>query len=384
MINIHLYPSPFLNESRILREAGSLARLGLFERIDLIGVGKAGVPASEKLQDGMQIRRIGQRDSVGGVFRKIADIAGWSRTVYRQYRDVPLICVNCHSVTTLPLGVLLKRATGAKLIYDAHELETEANGLGGARKYLTKRVERALIGHADHCIFVGRAIEKWYIREYGLGNTAVLYNCPPRQNIQKGDYFRETFPIPHDKPIFLYQGLIGEGRGIRILVEAFAGLADKAALVVMGYGSLTDWLAEQAARHANIHYHPAVPPQRLLAYTSAADYGISLIEATSMSYEYCMPNKLFEYVMARKPVLVSPTMEQRDFVEHHGIGEVAADFSPQAVREAALRLLERTPASLEAALNQTSNEYCWERQEMKLEDIYIEALGFRPRLSHAG
>ena len=35
MINIHLYPSPFLNESRILREACSLSRLALFDRIGL-------------------------------------------------------------------------------------------------------------------------------------------------------------------------------------------------------------------------------------------------------------------------------------------------------------------------------------------------------------
>ena len=382
MINIHLYPSPFLNESRILREAGSLAELKLFDRIDLVGVGQTGVPANEKLGDGMQIRRIGTRGGAGGVFRKIADIAGWSRAVYRLYRNTPLVCVNCHSVTTLPLGAMLKRATGARIVYDAHELETEANGLGGARKYLTKKVERALIRYADHCIFVGRAIEQWYVREYGLGNTTVLYNCPPRRQVQKTDYFRENFPIPRDKPIFLYQGLIGEGRGMRIMVEAFSSLADKAVLMVMGYGPLSGWFAEQAACHENMHYHPAVPPHRLLEYTGAADYGLSVIEATSMSYEYCMPNKLFEYVMARKPVLVSPTLEQRNFVETHGIGEVADTLTPGAVRNAVLRLLARTPASFETALDRTSGEFCWERQEMKLEAIYVEALGFRARSSH--
>lgn len=382
MINIHLYPSPLLNASRILREGGALARLGLFDRIDLIGVGEAGLPAEEQKQAGMKIRRIGTRDSSGGVFRKIVDIAGWSRAVYRLYQKTPLVCVNCHSVTMLPLGVMLKRATGARIIYDAHELETEANGLRGVRKHLTKQVERALIRHADHCIFVGQAIEQWYIREYGLRNTTVLYNCPPRRQIQKGDYFRQFFSIPRDKPIFLYQGLIGEGRGIRIMVEAFSSLADKAVLVVMGYGSLAGWFAEQAARHENMHYHPMVPPHRLLEYTGAADYGLSVIEATSLSYEYCMPNKLFEYVMARKPVLVSPTLEQRNFVETHGIGEVADKLTPGAVRDAVLRLLARPPASFEAALDRTSREFCWEQQEMKLEAVYVEALGFRARSRH--
>lgn len=378
MINIHLYPAPIINESRILREAGSLARLNLFERIDLVGAGRAGLPAQEKAQEKVRIVRIGERDGSRSVARKIVDTAAWSQQIYRRYRNAPLACINCHSVATLPLGVLLKRATGARLVYDAHELETEANGLGGVRKYLTKQVERRLIRHADHCIFVGRAIEDWYIREYGLRNTTVLYNCPPWQHVEHTDYFRAVFPIPMNIPIFLYQGLISEGRGMHILVETFSELEDEAALVIMGYGPLTEWVCNQAACHQNIYYHPAVPPARLLAHTGAADYGLSVIEATSVSYEYCMPNKLFEYVMAKKPVLVSPTWEQMNFVEQYRIGEVAENISPTAVRKAARRLMARSPKNFDAALNRAREEYCWERQEEKLEAAYLDALGFRP------
>lgn len=384
MINIHLYPSPFINDSRILREAGSLARLGLFDRIELVGVGWSRLPESETVQNSIRILRIGRRDGSESVARKIAHTLAWSHEVYRRYRNAPLTCINCHSISTLPVGVLLKRASGAKIIYDAHELETEANGLTGVRKFLTKQVERALIRQTDHCTFVGLAIEEWYVRQYRLHNTTVLYNCPPRQDVRHTDYFRQRFPIPHDKPIFLYQGLLAEGRGLRALMEAFDGLAERAALVVMGYGPLADWVSEQAARHENIHYHPAVPPERLLTYTGAADYGLSVIEPTSISYEYCMPNKLFEYVMARKPVLVSPTMEQKRLVEHHGIGEVATDTSPKAIQQAALRLLERMPGSFDAALDRAREEYCWERQETKLKATYLEALGFHPRVNDAG
>lgn len=378
MINIHLYPSPFLNESRILREAGSLAAHGLFDQIDLVGVGGENLPSNEKVRDNIQILRFGQREGAVGVARKIAGTASWSRSIYLKYKSELLSCINCHSVATLPLGVMLKRATGARLVYDAHELETETNGMGHARKYLTKRVERTLIRHADHCIFVGQAIENWYIREYGLRNTTVIYNCQPHQDILHSDYFREQYGISRTKPIFLYQGLISDGRGIRILVEAFSHLAEQAVLMVMGYGPLAEWVKEQAERIENIYYHPAVPPDRLLAYTGAADYGLSVIEASSVSYEYCMPNKLFEYVMAKKPVLVSPTMEQRNFVERYGIGEVAESISPAAVRQAALRLIARAPGSMDAALDRAREEYCWERQEAKLAAVYLEALGFRP------
>lgn len=378
MINLHLYPSPFLNESRILREAGTLSKLALFDRIDLLGVGREGLPAVQHVQDDIRIVRLERRAS-RGLMGKAASASGWSYAAYRRYRKEKIACINCHSVATLPLGVMLMRSTGAKLVYDAHELETETNGLQGIRQHLTRQVERTLIGHADHCIFVGRAIENWYVRQYGLRNTTVLYNCPPLRRARPTDYFRKTYSIAPDTPIFLYQGLIGEGRGIRVLAEAFPALAGRAALVVMGYGALADWFAEQAARRSGIYYHPAVAPDHLLEHTAAADFGLSVIEGTSLSYEYCMPNKLFEYVMASKPVLVSPNREQAAFVRTHRVGEVASATIPGAIVEAVQRLLARDPAGLQAALARTANEYCWEQQEAKLEAVYLGALGLRPR-----
>lgn len=376
MINIHLYPSVFLNESRILREARSLSRLALFERIDLIGVGQKGLAPVQAVQDDIRIVRIGQR-SGAGLLGKLVRTGRWSRAVYQRYRNDELGCINCHSVATLPLGVMLGRRTGAKLVYDAHELETETNGLAGMRRFLTKCSERSLIGHVDHSIFVGSAIEQWYVREYGLRNTTVLYNCPVRREVKPANHFRKTFSISPDVPIFLYQGVIGPGRGIPMLVEAFASLAGRAALVVMGYGALTDWVAEEAWRRPGIHYHPAVTPDQLLDYTAAADFGLSVIEPTSLSYDYCMPNKLFEYVMASKPVLVSSTTEQSAFVRKHGIGEVMSETTPAAICEGVLRLLARDPHELHAALTRTADEYCWEGQEKKLDAVYIEALGMR-------
>lgn len=377
MLNLHLYPSPFLHESRILREAGTLSQLALFDRIDLVGVGQEGLPAVERVHDDIRIVRL-ERRAGAGLVGKAAGAGGWSRAVYQRYRKEKIACINCHSVATLPLGVMLKRSTGARLVYDAHELETETNGLRGLRRFLTRQVERALIGQADHCIFVGRAIEQWYVRRYGLRNTTVLYNCPPRRQVGPSDHFRKTFCIAPEIPIFLYQGVIGEGRGMHVLVEAFAGLAGRAALVAMGYGTLADWFAGQAARHPGLHYHPAVAPDRLLEHTAAADCGLSVIEGTSLSYQYCMPNKLFEYVMAGKPVLVSPTLEQAQFVRKHDIGVVADETTPAAIRTAVLRLLARDPAELKAALARTSAEYCWEGQAAKLEAVYLGALGFRP------
>src|SRR5689334_11457808 len=99
MINIHLYPSPFLNESRILREAGALAKMGLFDRIDLVGAGQTGLPEVEYVQDGIQIIRFGQRDTLKTTASKVAGTVNWSHAVFQRYRNEPVACINCHSVS---------------------------------------------------------------------------------------------------------------------------------------------------------------------------------------------------------------------------------------------------------------------------------------------
>ena len=60
----------------------------------------------------------------------------------------------------------------------------------------------------------------------------------------------------------------------------------------------------------------------LINYTAAADVGLSLIENISLSYYYALPNKLFEYIMAEVPVVVSNLPQMAEVVKEYKIGDV--------------------------------------------------------------
>jgi glycosyltransferase involved in cell wall biosynthesis len=382
MINIHLYPSPFLNESRILKEAFSIADLVIFQEIHLVGISQMGLSPVENVAENINIYRVGDTArSSEGFINKIIKTFSWSLLVYSKYYKAPLSCINCHSVAMLPLSVLLKLATGSKLVYDTHELETETNSLKGIRKKITKLTERVLIRYVDFSIFVGKSIEDWYLNNYSLTNTAVIFNYPKSQKPVPSNHFRDSFPIDSEQPIFLYQGVIASGRGIEALVHTFSQLQGEACLVFMGYGSSVEWVKSQADHTSNIFYHPAVPPSELLSYTAASDYGVSVIESTSVSYEYCMPNKLFEYIMAGKPVLVSPTMEQKRFVDEYLIGEVSVSTQPEDLKVAIKNLLNQDREMLKKNLAGAARIASWEVQEELFGEIYVKKLGFKPLLN---
>ena len=62
-------------------------------------------------------------------------------------------------------------------------------------------------------------------------------------------------------------------------------------------------------------------------YTAQADLGISLEENLGLNYYYALPNKLFDYIQARIPVLVSDLPEMAAVVHSYGIGKVISKTS---------------------------------------------------------
>ena len=88
----------------------------------------------------------------------------------------------------------------------------------------------------------------------------------------------------------------------------------------MGYGEFESKIQSLSKSYNNIFFHEAVSPDVVLNYTASADVGIALIENTCLSYNFCMPNKLFEYAMSGLPVIVSDMIEMSNFVKTHQMG----------------------------------------------------------------
>lgn len=315
-LNIHVYPSTLTRESRILKITKSLADHGIFDKILIVGVLEEGFSESESLDHRRQILRLPQK--FGGnrarSLSKLLKAIEWNWRLIGALRKKNPDCINCHTLSVLPVCVLLKYLCGAKLVYDTHELETESAGSYGARKVVSKMIERSLIGFADVVIVVSESISGWYRDTYRLASVPVVRNVPEDlRGFPNGrdDYLRREFGIDEEAAVFIYLGILAAGRGIEILLEAFSQTRTKSHMVFMGFGVLADKVKAYEKRYPNIHFHPAVPPEEISRHLHGADVGVSIIENICLSYYYCLPNKLFEYLANGLPVIVSnfPDME---------------------------------------------------------------------------
>jgi glycosyltransferase involved in cell wall biosynthesis len=379
MINLHVYPSPFTHESRILRETAVLAERTRFERIVMVGTAAPGLPATERLDGRREVRRFPRARGEGLLGKSLAT-AAWSRAVFAAFSGEAVACVNCHSLPVLPLCARLARRAGAKLVYDAHELETETNGLRGLRRLGSKLVERALIGRADAVIVVGDAIAVWYAREYRMSRPTVVLNCPEAAPAARSDVLRERLGLPASQRIFLCQGMLSPGRGIELLCEAWDLLPPpRPALVFMGDGPLAARVEAAARGNPDIRRIEAVPPAQVLRHASSADVGLCLVQPTCLSYALCMPNKLFEYLHAGLPVVVSDLPELGRLVREAGVGRVASGTTPQALAGTVAEMNAADLGTFAPAVREAAAKYNWAAQADLLAALY-DRLGFGRRM----
>lgn len=372
MLNIHVYPSLFLNESRILRTAEAIERLDVFSEIELVGIASKDNDC-RTISDKIKIRRF--KRTFNSIFSKLKLIRKlfahvfWLYTVFSFYKDKNIGCINAHSLTVLPMCSILKFFTGAKLVYDTHELEAKTNGAGVIKQFLSYGVEAFFIQFADYCVFVSSGIKEWYERKYNIKNAIVILNCPIVNKVVKNNSLRDFLSIPNKHKIFLYQGVLSYGRGVELLIKTFSSLNNKCSLVFMGYGSLENVVREAAAEYSNIYFKEAVSPDTLLHFTASADVGLSIIFPTSLSYQLCMPNKLFEYINAGLPVLVSPTIEQKIFVESNQVGSVLKELNQLCLQEEVSKFLETIDDYL-PAIKLASQRYNWSEESKKVKILY--------------
>ena len=149
--------------------------------------------------------------------------------------------IHCHDTLALPIAILFKVFhSKLKLIYDAHELGSNRNGIDNLFSKIVYFFEKITWRFIDHFISVSPSIIKWYEEEYGRKKNTLILNSPEieTKKTKNSNGFRKKFLINDDEKLFIYVGEINKGRGIINLLEIFKDLKSK--ILFLGYGPLVN------------------------------------------------------------------------------------------------------------------------------------------------
>ena len=278
-------------------------------------------------------------------------------------------------------AVLIKILTGSRLIYDAHELESEANGVSKKMRRMTLIIERLSWRKVDYFVTVSPSIRDWYLTKYGNKENSVILNSPSVNPITSdstrvpSDYFKTKYDLGDQVKVFLYLGALEAGRGIPIYLEALSRTENDIAIIFMGQGSLESLIKQHPEFGKKLFLHEPVEHTRVTDYARSADYGLCLIERVSTSDWLCLPNKLFEYVFADIPVVTSNFPELSRVTHEHKLGISIAPTIQELVQ--VLNHPEIIPLRTNLSEATSLKEFSWEHQERLVLEIYQSQLKSR-------
>jgi glycosyltransferase involved in cell wall biosynthesis len=231
-----------------------------------------------------------------------------------------------------------------------------------------------LVPKVDAAYTVCDSIAEVYRDLYKV-NFKVVRNLPVCSETEKVEH--QEKPEGQSK-VILYQGALNLGRGVGTAIRAIQYL-EGVELWLAGDGDLTSQLKEMVVEmklESKVKFLGRLPLHQLHEVTRLADLGISLEEDLGLNYRFALPNKLFDYIQAGVPVLVSNLPEMRHIVEHYQIGTIAETYQWKAVSDLMNTALfdqeKRTvwkPNLLKAA-----TELCWENEEVVLRSVYEKFL----------
>ena len=287
--------------------------------------------------------------------------------------------IHAHDLDTLDFGVDLAARTGARLVYDSHELWRANNFILKQPQSVQDRwAQREIDGvpKADGIILTTEARAAQFRTWYPDTDPQIVMNCQDHGAIPRTRVLRDRLGLGDEVRILLYQGLIHPDRGLLVAFDALAHLPESVHVVAVGPGP--ERLAVAEAIHERgltdrAHLLDEVPHDELAPITASADYGLCLIQNTSLSYYLSAPNKLFEFMRAGLPILASDFPEMTRVFSHGDLGEQIDPADAIALANAVERLdaqPDRRQAIAANGRRLVEERYNWGRQAEVLLRLY--------------
>jgi len=265
-------------------------------------------------------------DGIGADVIKLNSAAGprkfleYHRKLSSKLLKAPAVdlVIACDLYSLGAAAIAKRKGLAKRAIYDSREVYLELPSLIGRPfvKSIWKRFEHRHLAAMDAILVTGTYdFQAIFAAHDFIPRGLLIRNLPVLKPFTVDSNFRKRHSIPQDALLFVYLGGLQKGRGLQAFIQALPRIDAISGFVIIGDGperAKLGHLANDLIKEGRVIFTGQVESGEALSILGACDIGVSLIEPLSMSYEYALPSKLFEYMAARLVTISSPLVHVRE------------------------------------------------------------------------
>jgi glycosyltransferase involved in cell wall biosynthesis len=270
----------------------------------------------------------------------------------------------------LPSNIISKlRRT--KIVYDIADFYADAyvpQKSSFLRKIITL-LEQIQASSSNAVLIVDDARQ----RQVGIGKAplSVIYNSPP-DKLTEFESKAGKSALPNSEFTVFYAGIFSPDRGLDLILSAI-DQEESFKLVIAGFGAKEKEFSVLAKNKRNVDFLGKIPYDDVLRLTFLSNCVVALYDPSVPNNVVASPNKLFEAMMCKKPIIVSAGTAMAERVIREKCGLVI-DFGSLSKLVKAITLLKNDKdLSILLGLNGRaaySNKYSWTLMETRLLQLY--------------
>lgn len=370
---IFIRSTSIISDSRVLKEADTALKCGF--RVLILGWNrekrKIDTP-NLKLNNGIaELKLFNVKCGYGDGFKslpKLIIFQFWILYSLFIKRKQYSIMHSCDFDCVIPC-FLVKKMFNKKLIYDIFDYYIHSRYIPDKIQNIVERIDIGIINSSDAIII---CIEERYkqIEKSSPKRVEVIHNSPNYKFIKSSIKLCKS---SNEKLKIVYIGILQKNR-LLIEISELIGNYTNIELHIGGFGYFENYFKALSEKSDNIYYYGQLNYSDVLQLESECDILFATYNPQIMNHRFSAPNKLYEAMALKKPVIVCTNTGVDELINRYNMG-LSIDYKAEEFFRIILILQENLNMRIKMGQNGRNaydEMFSWNIMERKLSALYLD------------